>query len=401
MKGLKRLGLGAAVLMCACSDNGKASDGGLADAPGDVSDETGSGGDGGADACGEVLTDTHNCGTCGRDCLGGACNQGKCGALAISDTEPYVQWIAADSTGAYWTNFGSQSLQYVDGAVRHVDAQSNVTTVFATNKCPYAVAADGVNVYFSLMGTLGKSDAGTQVGGFAGDGTVDKCPAASVCPSPTVLGPTGSGYTPVALNATSIFWWNVTTVNMYMTGPVMTAPKTGGPATPLNNSGTIVGGALLADDVRLYLLNYAAFMQYVLPWGGITTIENLTPNGGSLALDANSTAAYFTVSSPNVNGGSQLRRCPLPGCPGGSVPLVTHVDNKLSGVAVRGTMVYWGDGGAVYACEATSCSSTTSTIAPSPSADAVMQGLAVHQGVLYWAWNTKGATVGHVARIVL
>lgn len=364
------------------SDAG-AQDGGGQDAPAtDTSTPDG--------GCGDTMTDPHNCGVCGKDCLGGTCTSGKCDVVRISDSESGLSSIAADSTGAYWAVMGKWSLNYADGAIRHVDTKSTAaTTVLTTTKAPYSVVTDGTKVYFSLMGSFNGSL-------FTGDGTVVECPAAVNCSSPVVLGNTGSARTPVAFNSTDVFWFNQ---NTQQSGVMMRYPKSGGSATQLSQSGTTFLGNIVATDTRLYMLSNGTLVQYVLPGGGSVLIENEPNNMLGTAMASDSKAFYFTAHDLSGSAGSELSACSLPGCSGGSVPLVTRADKGLTGVALSGETVFWTDMGTIYSCTISSCSTTTAVLVPPVAGIGDILGLAIYQGVLYWAWN-DAVPVGHVARLV-
>jgi len=99
--------------------------------------------------------------------------------------------VAIDATNVYWTDSGTSSKSYLDGAVMMVPISGGTPTTIASNQSyPNSIAVDATSVYWTNNG----------------DGTVMK--VASAGGTPTTLA-TGQGNPDgIAVDATSVYWTN-------------------------------------------------------------------------------------------------------------------------------------------------------------------------------------------------
>ena len=155
---------GGAVSTEASSGTDAVSDAGSdagSDAANDAASDAPSDGAGGDGACqASIATDPLNCGACGHDCLGGACEAGVCGPVAIVSGEPAPAYIATDGTKVYWTDVGTGGTSGIFSAATD---GSNKTPVLTPLAFANQLALKGSLLFYDceFNGSVGVYDLGS------------------------------------------------------------------------------------------------------------------------------------------------------------------------------------------------------------------------------------------------
>jgi hypothetical protein len=334
--------------------------------------------------CVDTTSDKENCGSCGHPCQGGTCVGSQCqpvvvgmfsdtptdfaidlnfayavingaanaglvekcaltgcasGAGVVASGQPqYMLSVTTSSAGVFWTGLESSGGSAA-GCAPATCANGVVTYLTSPSEQPYTIAADGTNVYYSLL----NNNSGV---GFQG---IQTCPVGG-CPS---SGPTtfAGGNAPYALTpyfladaAGFVFWTDALDPSSLKKCSVNGCAGT--PANLATSPSSDFYQHVVADAANVY-------------W-----------------LDQTSDVAY---------------ECPITGCPGGApIPLGT----AASALAIDSSNVYWaGSGPSLVKCAIGGCGSNPTTVLPSIAVNPPI--FQVSSTTIYWL---NGATLMKVAK---
>jgi hypothetical protein len=324
-------------------------------------------------------TDPMNCGACGHDCLGGGCNKGACMPITLSEGELTPSAIALDATQVYWTNSGTLTMSYQDGALRACPkggGDGGVVTLAPSQNDPLGLGVATGSVFWANYG------AGTLM-----TCTLPGCAA-------TTMASSQAGPWPVAVNGTSVFWGDTNGGTIFECAQSACAP------TQLSAEQD-VPYAIAVGSTGVYWTDYGSsgtaegtVMRCPLAGcsGGATVIAAGLFEPAGIAVDA--TSVYFANE-----GGGNIMKCPLAGCAGDPTVLVSERANPFA-VAVDATDIYWvesTDSGGVLRCPLDGCGAggpvTMASDQESPWA------IAVDDVAVYWVDDGPSDSAGSVLKI--
>lgn len=345
----------------------------------------------------------------GRVAMNVSAGAGSGGAASGSGTGPGAS--SSSTTGGSSTT-GSGSGATTSSSSGSTAGQSSsssggpggVTVLASGQQGPFAVAVDGVNVYWTNY--LG--------------GTVMKCAVGGCGGSPTALATKQTYAMGLALDATSVYWTMkgirkcaiagcadhpTTLVSIDFEGPSALVVDSGSVYFP--NGGAInrcavsgCGGSataltpwtgwpdapsIAADGIDVYWVEplYGTIMKCSEPdcASGQVTLGGASSDS-FVAVDA--TNVYWTTRGMNMPG--TVTKADKSGS--GASPLATG-NFAPNGLATDGTSVYWTDvdGGTVMKCAVAGCGGAPTTIA---SGQVEPVGIAVDGTSVYWADFTAG-----------
>jgi hypothetical protein len=174
------------------------------------------------------------------------------GAANALTTNTYLTnaWLAVDDQYAYWTDYGD--LGPTSGQIFRAprDGSGPVVTPVTGLDSPYGIAADGSNLFVGLGAhpntTNGKLN-----------GTILSLNKLAAPPAPTtVLKDNQAEPLAVAVDDTFVYWGD------HLSGSIMKAPKTGGPAVPIV-SGSGGFESIAVDDLYVYWIFSSVGNGYV------------------------------------------------------------------------------------------------------------------------------------------
>ena len=231
----------------------------------------------------ELATDEHHCGQCDYDCRGADCSDSHCGFMPVA-TGVALSWaVEVDDTYAYFTAGGG------DHELLRVDKMGGTPEPLTDAPAGEGgLALDATHVYWANMTTKEVSRV------LKGGGTTE------------IL---GSSTAPlgVVVDDEDVFWVDVTE------GAVMRASKTA-PNTPLVLASGITHGKLLTMDSEYVYASAITGDLFRIPKGGGAAVQLGTGTGNDLdgwAVAVDSESVYW-VSSPNllkvpIAGGTQTQ----------------------------------------------------------------------------------------------
>lgn len=341
-----------------------------------------------ASGCDTNITTSTNCGACGHDCRGGTCGErGRCGVVRLSASD-LPTGIALDSTYAYFASGGDiRRIRKDNTCAGGPPCDSTWVVNDATGQnVPYALAADGTNVFFAPYDEqnplpvrrvaanattpvdIGAEGYATKTGGMTiGAGklwwTSFRSPTTRVMranadgsgAAPFV---TGTGETTmIVTDGTDVYWvdHDLSTRRIYKM-PVGAAPCSVDAVPPAAGACTV-------------LLDLGAMPG--LPWG--------------IAIDA--TNVYFTTASSE----SAVYRIPKTG--GVPAPVATAQDEART-VVTDGAHVYWtnvGDHTVRRVAVSESCAGTSCEVVGTP---VFASGLAIDDVAVYFTSESPLASGG-------
>ncbi len=225
-------------------------------------------------------------GTSGSDASTGGSggSGGTLTTLASGQNSPY--FIAVDSVGVYWTNWGTT---VPDGSLMKVPIGGGTPIALASGQNnPMGIAVDATSVYWT-------NNAG---------GAVMKVPIGGG--TPTTLATAQTTPWEITVDATSAYWVNEgTSANSYSDGAVMKMPIGGGTPTTLA-SGQSAPHGIAVDATSVYWANNGGgtVMKVPISGGTPTTLASGQTTPWGIAVDA--TSVYWT----NYGGGTVMKLTP-------------------------------------------------------------------------------------------
>jgi hypothetical protein len=331
------------------------SDAGSTDAGTDATD-SGADADAGVDGGGGAIDASTACGPCTGTVLGGRCIE----TLATGQTSPYA--IAADGVNVYWTNSGNFNAD-AGSVVRVGVCGGTPATVAAGVTYASSVAVDGTHLYWTDESSIHAWTRGT--------GTV------------TALATNQASPTGLTLDAKN----NLYFANNTWDGGILRVPIDGGPVisvVPHVNNGTQV----LVTATYVYWLPLA---------GSVVLFSPLTaPNEQVFFYDSNYQIQSVAIDCRIIYYTEQSSLGPVGVIPldGGAVGSLAN-DNGTWGVASDGTYVYYtspnGDGtnydGAVLRVPIAGGSPVTLATGGNPEA------IAIDATSVYWTSTTNASVM--------
>jgi hypothetical protein len=165
------------------------------------------------------------------------------GSNHASFGEPGPLLVAADATGAFWTDRGTAAKGYADGALMRASyTLTSPTALFTGSGSPYGIALDDTFVYFTNNR----------------DGTVMKVNRTGP-PTPVVLAQGEHAPSHIAVDATRVYWTSQgTAANSFADGSVVVVDKAPCATPPCQHAlatGQSLPGALAVDATHVYWVN--------------------------------------------------------------------------------------------------------------------------------------------------
>jgi hypothetical protein len=272
-------------------------------------------------ACLDTSSDPANCGRCGHDCQGGACSAGACQPVTLS-TPGGGAFIAIDAANIYWSTFGAGGTP--TGTVTQLPLGGGMPITLAAGQTNASdLTSDGTSVYFLAGESM------TSVG------SVFKVPVGGG-PITTVSANTANEASGIAVDATSVYWFEGTSV--------MKAPKDGGTATrlALNADFSMFFNELTINATSVFWTSrssgggvFGSVWSVPIGGGAVTNLAtNLVGTDGIAVDDQN---VYWANAGSNGTDGTVMKE-PLGG---GAITVLASGQCASSDVAVDGTNVYW------------------------------------------------------------
>ena len=229
--------------------------------------------------------------------------------LAPGRSGPWA--IAADGTNVYWTE---------NGGVMSVPQGGGAPAVLAQASSSHAIAVDAENVYW------------------ADSSGVMRVPIDGGAPMTLFSGPTDAQG--LAVDATRVYWTDLTA------GTVMSVPRAGGAATVLASGVRNAMGIAVDGAQAVWAIGQPGAIEMVPVTGGSATkLASDQDSPQQVAIDALN--VYWTNNGAGTTLGSVLE-APLMGGP--TITLATGqidaVGLAVASVQGAGTYVYWVDGAA-------------------------------------------------------
>ena len=146
--------------------------------------------------CVSSATDSNKCGRCGHSCVGGVCAGGQCPPVPLASQAPYASAIAVDSTNVYWTESTDASQADASGAVKKaLLSGANFlapTPLVGSQAYPTGIGVNSTGLYWINTGTSSAS------------GGVMWLPVGAT--APTKLATSFPSPVAMALTATDLYW---------------------------------------------------------------------------------------------------------------------------------------------------------------------------------------------------
>ncbi len=288
-----------------------------------------------------------NCGYCGHDCLGGNCIDGQCRPVTLASGQASPARIVVDDNYVYWTNEGTDTSSYSDGAVKKVaKTGGSIQTLASGQMRAWGIAVDDSDVFFTNLGysdvaynyPLGNVSKVSKTGGSVSL-------LASSQPAPwSVL---------IVEGIDKVFWCNggtyhVSNNTMYYdnNGSVWRATKSGGSPTALATGqqepvALVHDGWYSNDEVGLLWARRGGFYD---SQGGIGRYETsgyvrILTSGQPwpMAVASDNYYAYYPVNAGGI------RKIGLFGSEGPITLNPANGGNSAEGLVVDDTHVYWGE----------------------------------------------------------
>jgi hypothetical protein len=299
-------------------------------------------------SCGDTQNDPHNCGYCGHDCQGATCSGGTCQPVVIATMQANAFAIAADDVNVYWTVQGTGG----NGAVMQAPIAGGAAVPLAkpAPAYPSAIAVSGSTVYW----VDSQSVLSIPVGGGA----------------QSTLAPGQYGSYAIAADVTGIYWTDypyMSPGSVFASSPAGSPPRllAGGQSQPM--AITVHGGKVyFADQVDLMVVDAggggsaAPFAAGVYPYSvaaddhfvyfgagmnGGEVIEEPVGGGAQVVLaknqyypDAIAVDADSVYFATGEGGSGTVMRVPIAG--GTPVALATG-QAYPTGIAINSTRVFW------------------------------------------------------------
>ena len=274
-----------------------------------------------------LLTDPNNCCVAGRSCLGGLCDDGRCQAVTLSDSNAEtIDLVVVGDTVVYSSGYGSQILSVpVAGGLTSVVVDHTQYTCPTTDACATTqLVTDGSRVYWTQFN-------GSEI--WSVDPAVGTPSAHAVA--------TTEGYTAafgrLAVDGQSLFWITERDDVNVVPGAVWTADKDGVDEAAVGFEPGGAPYAIAVDDADVYFTDREGGVVRRVPrdsFGTTPTPDDVVTGIGDLmdiALDGDE--VYFAD-------GANVFSVPKQG----GVP--SPVGSGLSrawDVAIDGDHVYWTD----------------------------------------------------------
>jgi hypothetical protein len=293
-------------------------------------------------------------------CIGGRC------ITTLASNQRYPVALAVDTTNAYWASTGQDinvtTGTMMSGSIDKVPLGGGASTTLAgALQSPLTVAADSAFVYWAdyyaglvLRVPIAGGASTTLASGGSPEAVAVNATSVFWVDRSTVqrMLVNGSGQRTIALgqsnawavaiDATSVYWANGDSGSMGRNGSIVSAPLGGGNSTTLA-SGQDNPYAVAVDATTVYWVNTGstngggAVMAVPLAGGTATTLASAQDYPYAVAVDA--TNVYWCNGGGGMmtNDGT-IRKVPLAG--GAPTTIASGLSNPVS-VAVDATSVYW------------------------------------------------------------
>jgi hypothetical protein len=309
--------------------HGSTSPSGAPIAPGGAAGQSGAGGvDAGAVSAGPASGPGAVVGSSGAPSGSGSNAPGSSGAdsggpppksqaavvtLASAQTCPWG--MAIDATNVYWTDCGDPTGGYV---LKVPKAGGEVVTLASGDRLS-GIAVDDTNVYW----VAGTSDGSS--------GAIMKVPVGGGTPTTLATRPGAPAH--LVVDASYAYWVEL------VQGVVMKVPLSGG--APVGVASAPSGFQIALGDTDVYWLGGEGLMKAPKAGGTAVGLTSEFPAFPTASLAVSATDVYFTSGGPSgVNGVSEVP------AEGGAVDvLYASAQPTLSGpIAIDATRAYWADG---------------------------------------------------------
>jgi hypothetical protein len=318
----------------------------------------------GRDGCEAALaSDPHDCGACGHDCQGGACTAGTCQPIVVGPSgvgsDFYPSPLAVDTAAAFWfantdvascAKSGCSKASLVstgglagtalaidaasvfftgvtDDKLRSVPRGGGAATVIASTLQPQAhgIAADGTNVYFTVISDL-----------FTGLGRIMSCPRTGCGGGSPVPVSSPQGRPQNLLVSAGRLLWTSSQGAWKCTLPACVD------ATKLVSAGA---SSIATDGTTLYLA--AGTSVLTCPLAGCSdSPAPLVAGGGVLAVD--DATVYFAVNEQtgpySYTTKTSISSCPKSGCTAPKLVLDGFLGTGIDTLVADGAFLYWANG---------------------------------------------------------
>jgi hypothetical protein len=323
----------------------------------------------------DVETNMDHCGACNHSCLGGACTDGKCAAIAVVTGLDAPQDVAVDDTNVYVTTRGSQPEGIGTGSVWKVAKTAGIPIRLASGlNNPDFIAQYRDHLYWSNNNTDCSTAGSVMRVSIAGGGSTT-IKSGLRCPQD------------VAVDSTGVYW--VT----YSSAEVWTASHDGSSSTMLVSKpdqwAPLFGIAV--DDSFIYFTHAAdsgAALKMPKTGGAVTVLASSQQHPEGIAVDT--TRVYWA----NTFGGSVMQ-APLVG--GAASALVPSGQSGATMMAIDPLHVYVSKRFVVASGSVARVDKSTKAVLELSPPLGDPRGLAIDLHYVYWV-DRKGGVVWKVAK---
>jgi hypothetical protein len=332
-------------------------------ATGDSGDGANGGGTDGSRPCTDTQMDSHNCGRCGHDCLGGACVQGHCQAVALVSSDAGVTpfGLAQDDAYLYWTDLKAT------GSVNRTSKDAGSTLPVSPSAVyPRTVVVDDAGVVF-----WGESSG------------IYRC-AHTGCSGNPLLVATGNSVSSLAIDGNFVYWSEGAP-------QILRAHQYGSNETGATLwQGDAATNEVAADGQRVYFTAQDGLLHAIGVDGGApaTASWGNPLSSGSQGIAVYGGDVYWTVADPTQGSILAAPTSTL------TVGTVAASQQDPQPVATDGANVYWANvniaaqSAVILGCSIANCPSPTQLFQRQASNAVAM---VVDDRSIYWTDSYNGS----------